>query len=240
MSIPLAQPSSVAPEIRRFGVSDYEAYWIHRKKIGTTRQTRLHGFLASLVGKLIGSGGRVLDCGVGPGHAYRLLAEKHETYGVEISDEAIALYDFDTSRIAQANLNDGIPDFGGQFDVIITSMIIHHLDNPTEFLQQVKKQLAPCGYFIPVIPNICYWPYRFGYFFLGKFPPISYAHKNFQTASEFEKLVADAGFSQQRLLTPKKTWRAKFLPTWFSQDLVYVFQSQSQAQSESDRSRCAA
>lgn len=238
MSIAISQDQSVVPDIRRFGVTDYEAYWIHRKKIGTTRQTRLHGFLASLVGRLVHPGSRVLDCGVGPGHAYRLIAENNEAYGVEISDEAIALYDFDTSRIAQADLNNGIPDFGGKFDVIITSMIIHHLDNPAEFLQQVMKQLAPGGYFVPVIPNICYWPYRFGYFFLGKFPPISHAHKNFQTAAEFEKLVEDAGFSKRRLLTPKKSWRAKLLPTWFSQDLIYVLQSEPQ--SESIRSRAAA
>src|SRR5439155_5589928 len=227
MSLSITQPPSIAPAIRRFGVNNYDNYWVDRQRVGTTRQTRLHDYLVSLTDRLVRPGSRVLDCGVGPGHVYRLLTAKHDTYGVEISDEAFSLYDFDTSRISKADLNQGIPDFGVTFDVIIASMIIHHLEDPPAFLQQVRERLAPGGFFIPVIPNVCYAPYRFGYFFLGKFPPISHAHRNFQTATEFEGLVKQANYTQLHRLTPKKKIRARLWPTWFSQDLVYVFQANS-------------
>ena len=213
----------VAPGIRRFGVQDYDAYWVNRKSIGDTRQTRCHNFLVSLIQSLVPHGGKVLDCGVGPGHVFRALAEHYETYGVEISDEALQLYDFDTRRIVQADLNDGIPDFGVRFDAIIVSMLIHHLENPPGFLHQVRTRLAPAGYFVPVIPNICYGPFRLRYL-AGQFPPISRAHRNFQTAREFEQMVGEADYRQLRRLSPKKTLRARLWPTWFSQDLVYVFQ----------------
>ena len=215
-----------AQAIRRFGVQSYDAYWLNRKNIGDTRQTRCHNFLVSLIKSLIPHGGRVLDCGVGPGHVFRTLAEHYETYGVEISDEAFQLYDFDTRRIVQADLNDGIPDFGVRFDAIIVSMLIHHLEKPPAFLQQVRERLALNRYFVPVIPNICYGPFRLRYL-AGQFPPISRAHRNFQTAREFEEMVRQADYRLLHRLSPKKTLRARFWPTWFSQDLVYVFQPNS-------------
>ena len=215
---------SPAPHaIRRFGVQNYDAYWVNRKGIGDTRQTRCHNCIVSLIESLVPRGGRVLDCGVGPGHVFRMLAEHYETYGVEISDEAFQLYDFDTQRIVQADLNDGIPDFGVRFDAIIVSMLIHHLENPPVFLQQVRERLSPGGSFVPVIPNICYGPFRLRYL-AGQFPPISRAHRNFQTAREFEEMVRQADYRQVRRLSPKKTLRARLWPTWFSQDLVYLFQ----------------
>lgn len=212
--------------IRRFGVQDYDSYWVNRKGVGDTRQTRCHNFIVSLIESLVPRGGKVLDCGVGPGHVFRMLAEHYEAYGVEISDEAFQLYDFDTRRIVQADLNDGIPDFGVRFDAIIVSMLIHHLENPPAFLQQVRERLAPGGCFVPVIPNICYGPFRLRYL-AGHFPPISRAHRNFQTAREFEEMVRQADYHQVRRLSPKKTLRARLWPTWFSQDLVYVFQPNS-------------
>lgn len=223
-----ARQTIITGAIRQFGVADYDEYWVGRQKIGNTHETRLHRYLVDLIGEIVPVGGRVLDLGVGPGHVFRALSERFETYGVEISSEAIGLYDFDTSRIAQVNLNDGIPDFGVKFDAIIASMIIHHLDDPPKFLQQVQERLAPGGTFVPVIPNLCYGKFRIKYL-MGQFPPISLAHKNFQTATEFERIVAKAEYQPSRRLTPKTTLQAKLWPTWFSQDLVYTFRPTEQS-----------
>lgn len=228
-----ARQTIITGAIRRFGVQDYDSYWVGRQQIGNTHETRLHRFLVELIGRLIPAGGRVLDLGVGPGHVFKGLSRSYETYGVEISSEAIGLYDFDTSRIAQADLNDGIPDFGVKFDAIIASMIIHHLDDPPAFLQQVQERLAPGGVFVPVIPNLCYGKFRIKYL-LGQFPPISLAHKNFQTASEFERMVTKAGYQNLKRLTPKTSLHAKLWPSWFSQDLVYALQPQAQVATASN------
>jgi len=121
------------------------------------------------------------------------------------------------------DLNNGLPPFDPPLDLIIASRIIHHLADPIGFLGHVRKNLRKKGWFIGVIPNICYYHHRIK-FLLGQFPPISGAHVNFQTGPTFEKMVVAQGFDLRQLTTPKKTIRAKFWPTVFSQDLIYVFQ----------------
>lgn len=217
---------------RTFGVGDYESYWVDRKAAGTDRVTRLQRFLAETAAGVVSVGGKVLDCGVGPGNVYRLLLEKGiEMYGVEISDEAFSLYDFDTSRISRRNLNDGLEDFGVGFDCVIAAHIIHHLDSPEGFLTEVERVLAPEGAFVVAIPNITYYRYRIGFLF-GRFPPVSLAHKNFQTPLEFERMVEECGFAIEKRATAKRTIRARLFPSLFSQDLVYVLKPASKGAKE--------
>jgi 2-polyprenyl-3-methyl-5-hydroxy-6-metoxy-1,4-benzoquinol methylase len=110
-------------------------------------------------------------------------------------------------------------------DLVIASRIIHHLDDPATFLTHVRGILKDNGWFMGNILNVCYYHHRIK-FLLGKFPPISRAHKNFQSGPEFEKMVASQGLTRQTLTTPKKTIRAKIWPTAFNQDLIYVFRKE--------------
>lgn len=217
---------------RTFGVSDYDSYWVDRKTAGTDRVTRLQRFLAETAAGVVPAGGKVLDCGVGPGNVYRLLLAKGiEMYGVEISDEAFGLYDFDTSRISRRNLNDGLEDVGVRVDCVIAAHIVHHLDSPEGFLAEVERVLAPGGALVVAIPNITYYRYRIGFLF-GKFPPVSLAHKNFQTPLEFERMVSACGYEIEKRATAKRTIRARLFPRFFSQDIVYVLKPASKAAKE--------
>ena len=106
--------------MRRSGVGNPDVYWQQRKDKNRIGDKRLHRFLSNLVDHIAPkSGGRILDCGMGSGHVFRVCNEKHQAYGIELSSEAIAIGDFPTHNIKQADLNDGIPDFGVKFDVII-------------------------------------------------------------------------------------------------------------------------
>jgi tRNA A-37 threonylcarbamoyl transferase component Bud32/2-polyprenyl-3-methyl-5-hydroxy-6-metoxy-1,4-benzoquinol methylase len=207
---------------RRFGVDDPDLYWQRRKNENRIRERRLHRFLSDLVDEIAAvNGGKVLDCGTGAGHVFRLCMKKHETYGIELSSEAIAAYDFPAHNIKQADLNKGIPDFGIKFDVIIASMVLHWLDDPCKFLRQAKVKLGEQGRLLVVIPNITFYRYRIAYLF-GKFPPISLSHKNFQVPAEVEHMFRKSGFNIERRLSPRKSIRARLLPTLFSPDIVYV------------------
>jgi 2-polyprenyl-3-methyl-5-hydroxy-6-metoxy-1,4-benzoquinol methylase len=208
-------------ELRKFGVGNSDEYWLQRREESRVSERRLHRFLSSLVDEMFPCKVKVLDCGVGSGHVFRLCSEKHETYGVELSAEAIAMCDFPTNNIKQADLNNGIPQFGVKFDVIIASMVLHWLDKPQEFLRQVKDNLSPQGRLIAVAPNITFYRYRIGYLF-GRFPPISLSHKNFQTPAEVEQMFEAAGLQIERRLSPRKAIRARLWPTFFSTDIVYV------------------
>lgn len=206
----------------KFGVENYDDYWKTRKAKGRTAFTSVHGKIVEVVRRYVPSGGKVLDCGVGPAQSYKLLARDYEMYGVEISSEAIALYDFDTARIRQANLDDGIPEFGLRFDGVIASMIIHHLQDPLRFLNQVKGRLAPNGVFLAVHPNISYYKHRLKYLVNGTFPAISSAHRLFLPPREFRALLENAKFKILETATPKRKLLARIRPQLFSQDLFYV------------------
>lgn len=207
--------------LRRFGVDEVDEYWLRRHEQERAGERRLHRFLKDIVDEIVDEGGNILDCGVGSGHVFRLCMEKHQVYGVELSSEAIAKYEFPTDNIKQADLNNGIPDFGVKFDIIIVSMVLHWLDDPWKFLCQAKTRLSQQGYLLVVIPNITFYRYRIAYLF-GKFPPISLSHKNFQVPAEAEDMFHKAGLSIKKRLSPRKSIRAKLSPTLFSTDMVYV------------------
>jgi 2-polyprenyl-3-methyl-5-hydroxy-6-metoxy-1,4-benzoquinol methylase len=156
-------------------------------------------------------------------------------YGVEISSEAIALYDFDTARIKQANLNDGVPDFGVRFDGIIASMIIHHLEDPLKFLDHVKARLAPEGVFLAVHPNISYYKFRLKYLLKGTFPAISLAHRIFLPPHEFYALLKSANLDIVETTSSKHKLRARLWPHLFSQDLFCVCRVQKSRQGQFQR-----
>jgi len=206
----------------RFGVESYEDYWKARKAGGKVAFTLTHGKIVELIRRYVSPGDSVLDCGVGPAQSYKLLAPDYQMYGVELSSEAIALYDFELARIKQADLNDGIPEFGVKFDGIIASMILHHLEDPLKFLNQVKERLSPKGVFLAVHPNICYYKFRLNYLLKGAFPAISLAHRNFLTPHEIRSLLETAKFDIIETTSSKRKLRARLWPHLFSQDLFYV------------------
>jgi SAM-dependent methyltransferase len=206
----------------KFGVKSYEEYWKARKATGKTTLTLTHRRLVELVHKYVAPDGKVLDCGVGPAQSYKLLAADYQMFGVEISSEAIGLYDFDTSRIKQADLNHGIPEFGVRFDAVIASMILHHLEDPLQFLSQVKDRLAPSGVLLAVHPNISYYKFRLKYLLQGTFPAISSAHRIFLPPQEFRALLERANFEILETTSSKPKVRARLWPHLFSQDLFCV------------------
>jgi SAM-dependent methyltransferase len=206
------------------GIKDYNAYWDQRIEKGHFEFTDVHRKIIETAIKILGPmKARVLDCGVGPGHVFKKLAESYEVHGIEIAERALELYDFDIDRIRIWDLNRGLPLYDCPMDLIIASRIVHHLADPVAFLRDVRRTLSDHGWFMGVIPNICYYHHRLK-FLVGKFPPISSAHVSFQTGPGFERMVCSEGFRLRRLTTPKKTLRAKLWPTVFSQDLIYVFQ----------------
>jgi SAM-dependent methyltransferase len=223
LKVSCTERGEMDPTIRKFGVDSPDIYWQQRKNENRVMERRIHRFLSNLVDEIISKNGgsKVLDCGMGSGHVFRLCMRKYQTYGIEQSSEAIAMYNFPKNNIKQADLNNGIPDFGVKFDVIVASMILHWLDDPWRFLCQAKTKLTQHGHLLVVIPNITFYRYRIAYLF-GKFPPISLSHKNFQAPIEAERMFEKAGFKITKRLTPRKYIRAKLLPKLFSTDIVYV------------------
>ena len=210
--------------MKKFGIPDYDRYWENRIGQKHYEQSQVHIKIVETAMEILGEKkARVLDCGVGPGHVFKKLSEYHEVYGIEVSKRVFDLYDFNTDKIKIWDLNKGLPTYSEKMDLVIASRIIHHLEDPVSFIKQVRQIIIDNGWLMGVIPNICYYHHRIK-FLLGEFPPISGAHINFQTGSDFQEMVNREGFRLHKLTTPKKTIRAKLWPKLFSQDLIYVFQ----------------
>ena len=206
---------------RTFGVEDPDQYWRDRATAGRTSEKRVHQYIRTLCNELVTGSGSVLVCGVGDGHEYRLCSQDHKTFGVEWSAEAIAGYDFPTERIKQANLNDGIPDFGEPFDGIVISMVLHWLDDPKAFLENARSSLSPEGGLVVIVPNITHYRYRIKYLF-GHFPEISPSHKNFQTPTEYEAMFRQAGYQIVKRGGSKNSFKTQRWPTLFATDIGYL------------------
>jgi 2-polyprenyl-3-methyl-5-hydroxy-6-metoxy-1,4-benzoquinol methylase len=213
----------MSEKLRTYGIDNPDHYWQERRNDDRIKEYHLHRFIRDLVDRYFPErGAKVLDCGMGAGHVLKLCRENHQVYGIDYSAEAIEIYSHPEDDVRQADLNEGIPDFGTPMDAIVASMVLHWLDSPEQFMRALHSRLSERGIAIIVVPNIVVWKFRVRYFFAGKFPAISLSHKNFQTPCEVEQVFDQAGFRVEKVLSCKKKIRTRLFPRLFSNDLIYV------------------
>ena len=200
-----------------FGVRDYDRYWETRKLTADTGETGIHRRISKLVRQYVPSGRPVLDCGVGPAIYFQDLAGDYEMHGVEFSAEAISLYQFNTSRIVQFDLNKGLPTLSMRFDGLVASMILHHLDDPRIFLRGARAAMADGGILLIVHPNLVYFQHRLK-LLVGQIPKWSTSHRNFIVPARLHQMIEEAGFTVQAVTSKKRKW----LPLLFAHELFYI------------------
>jgi SAM-dependent methyltransferase len=102
-------------------------------------------------------GRRVLDVGCAHGHLLARLERSCETWGVDISEYAVARSRAVApgSRIVQGDLEGGLPpEFGAvTFDLIIARYVLEHLKDPGLLLEAAAEALAPGGALLYSVPN---------------------------------------------------------------------------------------
>ncbi|MBA4071942.1 MAG: class I SAM-dependent methyltransferase [Gemmatimonas sp.] len=94
---------------------------------------------------------RILDVGCGDGLLFPVLARFGEPYGVEPSSEALSPDGPWRSRIVNGHLDESYqpPE---PFDLVLALDVIEHLDDPSAFLAQVRRLVAPAGWFVATVP----------------------------------------------------------------------------------------
>ena len=96
---------------------------------------------------------RVLDLGCGDGHLAALLAQRgFDVTGVERAG-AYTLPSPTGVRIVEGDLETGIPDAGGVFDLVLCGDILEHLRDPGRLLDGISEILNPGGRIIASLPN---------------------------------------------------------------------------------------
>jgi SAM-dependent methyltransferase len=106
-------------------------------------------------------GKRVLDAGCGAGYGSAELADAAERVtGIDIAQAAV---DYARAHYALPNLTfepascTQLPYADGAFDLVVAFEVIEHLENWRDFLQEVRRVLAPAGQLIVSTPNRLYY-----------------------------------------------------------------------------------
>ncbi|MFH1983055.1 MAG: class I SAM-dependent methyltransferase [Pseudomonadota bacterium] len=117
-------------------------------------RTRLH-FIATVL-KSGDGGGQVLDYGCGTGeHLTRYLGElfpQYEVTGVDPDQESIRFARETFIGIENLSFATHLPP-GKQFDCIIASEVLEHVENPFEILMQLRSRLKKDAHLILTVPN---------------------------------------------------------------------------------------
>ncbi len=138
----LQMEHSVPPEVL------YSAYW-YRSGINDTMQTHLKGIArqaASIIGK---SSATVLDVGCNDGTLLNFYPQSYKKYGIDPSDVAREIGG-DITVVQDIFPSDELNKKmkGRQCDIVTSIAMFYDLENPIEFVREIKKILAADGIWI--------------------------------------------------------------------------------------------
>jgi glycosyltransferase involved in cell wall biosynthesis len=147
-------------------------------------------------------GQKILDVGCSSG----LLAEEvrhlgHHVTGVDVVEEPGVRDRVDDFRLW--DLDRGLPELGGPFDVIIAADVIEHVREPVELLRAMSTALVPGGQMIVSTPNFGHW-YSRGRVLTGTFDYdrrgiLDEGHLRFFTRRGFVRTVHESGLVLDQL-----------------------------------------
>ena len=96
--------------------------------------------------------GTLVDLGAGDG----TLAERLRKEGFDVTAADAMIDDFRPVdiEVKTANLNEGLPFAEGQFQVVVSTEVIEHLENPWFFMRELHRITEPGGVVIVSTPNL--------------------------------------------------------------------------------------
>jgi 2-polyprenyl-3-methyl-5-hydroxy-6-metoxy-1,4-benzoquinol methylase len=141
----------------------------------------------------------IIDVGCGKGW-FLLEARKRgwDVYGTEFSDEAIKVCKENGIKMEKGDLNASA--FGSvKFDIVFSSEVIEHVNNPVTQFEQMFEILRPGGLLYLTTPNFnCYLRYKYK----ANYTIIEYPeHLSYYTKSTMHLGLTNAGFRKKKLLT---------------------------------------
>lgn len=134
---------------------------------------------------------KVLDIGCGSGLMLNALDEVGQTFGMDMSDEAISFSKevFD-GRVEKGALPDQLPYQENFFDLITALDVIEHIDNDTDSISAIRALLAPGGKAIFTVP---------AYMFLWSAHDEMNQHKRRYTLPELNEKLVQSGFTVEKI-----------------------------------------
>ncbi len=142
----------------------------------------------------------VLEFGCGEGALAVALKSRQpcRVVGVELDVEAGRVAETRVDRLLSGDVREILTNLEETFDFAIGGDIIEHLDDPWEFLRQLKRVMRPGGRLLLSLPNIACWPIvqdvmngRFDYVYIGI---TCVGHLRFFTRRTIEEMLEIAGW----------------------------------------------
>lgn len=134
---------------------------------------------------------KVLDIGCGSGLMLNALDEVGQTFGMDMSDEAINFSKevFD-GRVEKGALPDQLPYQNNFFDLITALDVIEHIDNDIDSISAIRALLVPGGKAVFTVP---------AYMFLWSAHDEMNQHKRRYTLPELNEKLVQSGFTVEKI-----------------------------------------
>lgn len=134
---------------------------------------------------------KILDVGCGSGLMLSDLEEVGETYGMDMSEDAIRFSrEIFSGSVKQGALPDNIPYPNSMFDLIIALDVIEHVEQDLEALIALGSKMNESGKAIITVP---------AYMFMWTNFDVRNEHKRRYTSTEMRFKIEKAGFTIEKI-----------------------------------------
>jgi len=134
---------------------------------------------------------KVLDIGCGSGLMLTALQDVGQTFGMDMSDEAINFSkELSNGKVEKGLLPDQIPYEENFFDLIIALDVIEHVDRDIDSLKAMRSRLVLGGKALITVP---------AYMFLWSAFDEMNEHKRRYTRTELNAKLVQAGFTVEKI-----------------------------------------
>lgn len=154
----------------------------------------LHEQLEKIILETLRRGSRILDFGCGEGAlSERLKDDGYDVYSVDIDAKSFkAGTEFEQLDFNNAKETEVFYEkHREEFDLVLGIEVIEHVENPWEYIRNLKKMVKTNGYILISTPNITSYYSRIRFLFYGRFTQFNdidreYGHINPVAIDEIE------------------------------------------------------
>jgi len=134
---------------------------------------------------------KVLDIGCGSGLMLNALEDVGQTFGMDMSDDAISFSkEIFKGKVEKGLLPDQIPYGENYFDLIVALDVIEHIEKDVDSLRAIRSRIVENGKAIITVP---------AYMFLWSAFDELNEHKRRYTLSELNAKLIQAGFKVEKI-----------------------------------------
>lgn len=155
--------------------------------------------------------GRLADFGCGRGWLSNALSVFGKVTGFDLSQKAIenASASFPACQFQQLNAEDAIPEiFRSQFDIVVSSEVIEHIQDQARYLQNCAALLKTGGLLVLTTPN-AKWKKEF---YSNGREAWKQPLENWRSKEELVTLLAEQGFTVHKKTSFNSEWHFDFRP----------------------------